>query len=111
MTDTSRLPAPLLDNYEWQFQGACRAYDPELFFHPDGERGSNRSNRERAAKAIIQAANEQYTAKGPNLPVGALDTAAGQIASILRVQDATTAHAGAAAMGLAARGPRLFEPE
>ena len=72
MADTSRLPAPLLDNYEWQFQGACRSHDPELFFHPDGERGSNRANRERAAKAICatcpvieQCASHALSAREP----------------------------------------------
>ena len=52
MADTSRLPKPLIENYEWQFDGACRQADPELFFHPDGERGAKRANRERAAKAV-----------------------------------------------------------
>ena len=52
MTDIRRLPGPLVDNWEWQLQGACRRYDSELFFHPEGERGPSRANREAAAKAI-----------------------------------------------------------
>ena len=52
MTDISRLPGPVADKWEWQLLGACRAVDSELFFHPEGERGPRRSNRERAAKAI-----------------------------------------------------------
>lgn len=52
MTDISRLPAPQLEVWEWQQQGACRAYDPSLFFHPEGERGPRRANREATAKAI-----------------------------------------------------------
>ena len=52
MTDISRLPAPQLEVWEWQLQGACRAYDPALFFHPEGERGPRRANREAAAKAV-----------------------------------------------------------
>lgn len=52
MTDVSRLPGPLLDKWEWQFQAACRDMDTELFFHPEGERGSTRRRRDAAAKAI-----------------------------------------------------------
>ena len=52
MTDISRLPGPVADKWEWQLLGACRSVDSELFFHPEGERGPRRSNRERAAKAI-----------------------------------------------------------
>lgn len=52
MTDISRLPGPQSDLWEWQLQGACRSKDTELFFHPEGERGPRRSNREAAAKAV-----------------------------------------------------------
>ena len=52
MTDISRLPAPQLEVWEWQLQGACRGHDPSLFFHPEGERGPRRANREAAAKAV-----------------------------------------------------------
>jgi WhiB family transcriptional regulator, redox-sensing transcriptional regulator len=52
MADVSRLPGPVADVWEWQLAGACRGTDPEAFFHPDGERGSTRLARERAAKAI-----------------------------------------------------------
>ncbi|MEY4347598.1 MAG: hypothetical protein RIS43_17 [Actinomycetota bacterium] len=52
MADISRLPGPIADTWEWQFQGACRGEDPESFFHPDGERGPARANREAKAKAI-----------------------------------------------------------
>jgi WhiB family transcriptional regulator, redox-sensing transcriptional regulator len=33
-------------------EGACRAANPSLFFSPDGERGSRKAFRERAAKAV-----------------------------------------------------------
>ena len=36
----------------WQYQGACRDLDTELFFHPEGERGSTRRRRAANAKAI-----------------------------------------------------------
>ena len=52
MTDISRLPAPQLEVWEWQLHGACRGHDTELFFHPEGERGPRRANREAAAKAV-----------------------------------------------------------
>ncbi len=52
MADVSRLPGPNADHWDWQLQAACRGEDPNLFFHPEGERGSARELRERAAKAI-----------------------------------------------------------
>ena len=52
MTDISRLPVPLIENWEWQLHGACRSEDTELFFHPEGERGPRRSGREASAKAV-----------------------------------------------------------
>lgn len=52
MTDISRLPDPLSENWEWQLLGACRGADSDLFFHPEGERGARRDNREAAAKAV-----------------------------------------------------------
>jgi WhiB family transcriptional regulator, redox-sensing transcriptional regulator len=52
MTDISRLPGPQADKWEWQLLGACRSADNELFFHPEGERGPRRDNREQAAKAV-----------------------------------------------------------
>lgn len=52
MAKITRLPQPLIDVYEWQFDGACREADPELFFSPESERGPRRRARERAAKAF-----------------------------------------------------------
>ncbi|MDO5701647.1 MAG: WhiB family transcriptional regulator [Bowdeniella nasicola] len=52
MTVISRLPGPLMDLWEWQYEGACREADPNLFFHPEGERGRARTRRDEAAKAI-----------------------------------------------------------
>ena len=52
MTEISRLPGPVMDLWEWQYEGKCRDADPTLFFHPEGERGPRRSNREAAAKAV-----------------------------------------------------------
>jgi WhiB family redox-sensing transcriptional regulator len=39
-------------DWEWQHDGLCRTRSPELFFHPDGERGSVKRNREARAKAL-----------------------------------------------------------
>ncbi len=52
MTDVSRLPGPNADLWDWQLRGACRGSNPELFFHPEGERGASRRNRDATAKAI-----------------------------------------------------------
>jgi WhiB family redox-sensing transcriptional regulator len=52
MAEISRLPGPIADVWEWQFQGACRWVDPATFFHPEGERGPARRRRDDAAKAV-----------------------------------------------------------
>ena len=52
MNINPQAPRPVADEWEWQFEGACRGMDPEMFFHPDGERGPRRRNRENAAKAV-----------------------------------------------------------
>ncbi len=52
MTDIRRLPGPQAEKWEWQLLGSCRGKDTELFFHPEGERGPRRANREAAAKAV-----------------------------------------------------------
>jgi len=50
--DISRLPGPVADLWEWQVRGACLKADPTLFFHPEGERGPMRRDRDAAAKAV-----------------------------------------------------------
>jgi WhiB family transcriptional regulator, redox-sensing transcriptional regulator len=52
MTEISRLPGPVMDLWDWQYEGACREADPTLFFHPEGERGSARRRRAASAKAV-----------------------------------------------------------
>ena len=52
MAEISRLPGPVADLWEWQLQGSCRDADPTLFFHPEGERGPARCNRDSAAQAV-----------------------------------------------------------
>lgn len=46
------LPGPYLSQWEWQLQGACRGTESEIFYHPDGERGRARVERDRRAKEI-----------------------------------------------------------
>jgi len=50
METIATLPAPTQDQWEWQYEGACREADPNLFFHPEGERGAARRRRAEAAK-------------------------------------------------------------
>lgn len=50
MAEISRLPGPVADLWEWQYQGACRKASPAVFFHPEGERGPSRRRRDEAAK-------------------------------------------------------------
>lgn len=52
MAEISRLPGPVADLWDWQLQGACRTVDPSTFFHPEGERGPARRNRDAQAKAV-----------------------------------------------------------
>jgi WhiB family redox-sensing transcriptional regulator len=52
MAEISRLPGPVADIWEWQLEGSCRDADPRLFFHPEGERGPARRERDAEARAI-----------------------------------------------------------
>ena len=52
MAEITRLPGPVADLWDWQLDGACRRIGPEVFFHPEGERGSKRRTRASAAKEI-----------------------------------------------------------
>ena len=55
MAELSRLPVPVADVWEWQQKGACRDADPQLFFHPEGERGPARQKRDDAAVKVCGA--------------------------------------------------------
>lgn len=54
-TITELLPGPVADSWNWQLLGACRTHNTEIFYHPDGERGRARAERERRAKAICRS--------------------------------------------------------
>jgi len=55
MADVSRLPGPNADLWDWQLEGRCRTVDPDMFFHPEGERGPSRVSRDLAAKSVCAA--------------------------------------------------------
>lgn len=54
MADTSRLPGPHLDYWQWQLDAACRGMDSAAFFHPPSERNAARERRVEQAKAICR---------------------------------------------------------
>lgn len=54
MVSIARLPAPLQDVYEWQYDGLCRQVEPERFFSPESERGAAKTEREEAAKRLCR---------------------------------------------------------
>lgn len=43
---------PIQPVWQWQYDGLCRTLSPDLFFHPDRERGPARRRREENAKQI-----------------------------------------------------------
>lgn len=72
MTVTHLLPGPNADLWDWQLHGACRGANSEVFYHPDGERGRARTQREETAKAICATcpvidacANTRYAPPNP----------------------------------------------
>lgn len=52
MVNVNRLPGPMMDAYEWQYEGACMGVDSSVFFSPEAERGAKRERREQAAKQL-----------------------------------------------------------
>jgi len=55
MADTSRLPAPLMEYWEWQALAVCRGMDSSVFFHPTEERDEARHERIESAKQICHS--------------------------------------------------------
>ena len=52
MAEISRLLSLIAALWEWQLSSACKTLPTEMFFHPDGERGSRRHKRDNAAKSV-----------------------------------------------------------
>ena len=55
MADIRRLPTPVAEVWDWQLHGSCRGENTSLFFHPDGERGRARAQREMRAKEMCRS--------------------------------------------------------
>ena len=45
-------PRPIIEEWEWQYQAACKGLATDIFFYSDRERGPKRAKREKIAKAI-----------------------------------------------------------
>lgn len=54
MPQPQQLPGPNADMWDWQMKGVCRGVDSSVFFHPDGELGRARAEREMRAKALCR---------------------------------------------------------
>jgi WhiB family redox-sensing transcriptional regulator len=67
----ARLPWPVFSSYEWQQGGACAKAeaDPNLFFHPDGERGPARRLREVSALAVCASCRVLEACRGHAMSV------------------------------------------
>lgn len=52
MPTPQELPGPNADFWDWQIRGLCRGVDSAWFFHPEGERGRARAQRESRAKEL-----------------------------------------------------------
>ncbi|MFD0270274.1 WhiB family transcriptional regulator [Streptomyces sp. NPDC127106] len=52
MNDVSRLPGAAHHHWQWQLRAACRNLGPGRFYHPAGERGPERDERDEAAKRV-----------------------------------------------------------
>ncbi|WP_405498284.1 WhiB family transcriptional regulator [Streptomyces sp. NBC_00096] len=50
--DVTRLPGSAVHHWQWQSRAACRELGSTRFFHPAGERGEDREERDAAAKRI-----------------------------------------------------------
>ena len=55
MPQPQQLPGPNADIWDWQMAGHCRGVDSSMFFHPDGERGRARAQREMRAKELCRS--------------------------------------------------------
>jgi len=70
MPQPQQLPGPNADIWDWQMQGLCRGVDSAMFFHPDGERGRARAQREMRAKEMCRACPVMAQCRSHALAVG-----------------------------------------
>jgi WhiB family transcriptional regulator, redox-sensing transcriptional regulator len=54
MPQPEQLPCPRTETWDWQLESLCRGLDSSVFFHPDGERGRARTQREERAKDVCR---------------------------------------------------------
>lgn len=52
LPEIARGPAASVTGRDWQRRAACRAVDPGVFFHPDGERHPSRERRVARARQV-----------------------------------------------------------
>ena len=52
MADVGRLRVPVTEVWDWQMRAACRDLDSTMFFHPEYERGSAKTDRDQRAKQV-----------------------------------------------------------
>lgn len=55
MPNLSRLPVVAAESWDWQLLANCRGEDPNIFFHPSGERDARREERIKLAKSFCDA--------------------------------------------------------
>lgn len=70
MSQSLPLPGPNADIWDWQMQGLCRGADSAMFFHPDGERGRARAQREMRAKQMCRGCPVIVQCRSHALTVG-----------------------------------------
>jgi WhiB family redox-sensing transcriptional regulator len=64
------LPDPLMENWQWQDEAACRDVNPELFFAAESERGLRKHAREMLAKSLCGTCPVQRECRNHAVMVG-----------------------------------------
>lgn len=72
MSTLTKLPRPIVKNWQWQSNAACRGMDVALFFHADSERGPSRRQRDLQAKAVCASCPVRQTCLNWALSIGEL---------------------------------------
>lgn len=53
-TSTAANVSPIADYWEWQYEGACKNKDTEMFFLEHGDRAQSKRKKEQKALAICR---------------------------------------------------------